>query len=167
MDTSDRLFTWIEELGKKAIQERDIDGLSKLLEQNRQMLLRLCSDAASTGDRNLVAKFRPWNIRTSLSVIETAARHGHVELCQLYSTMQHRIDIMAIVAARWGHTKIVEMMLDKGTEQQDRILRVACETGRVDVVKLLIDRGYNNRALIALLGERHGHIEIIALSLAK
>lgn len=166
-DSIDRLLIWLEDIGKKAIEVEDTNSMDTLLHNTREMLERLCTKAAEKGDVKMVSKFRPWNIRSSLSIADTAARCGHIHLCEILATMQHRIDIMAVVGARWGQTKVVEMMLDKGCEYLDKVAEVACQTGHIEIVRLLIRRGYRNTRLISNVAMEHDHMDIVAIALDK
>lgn len=165
MDTSDKLFVWIEDIGKKLIQENNKEAVDMLLRRNKEMLEKLCIEAASRGYTPIVARFTPWNIRSSIPIMETSAKYGHISLCEILATMPHKIDIMAMIGARWGQLDVVNMMLDKGCLELDRLARIACEAGQIEVVKLLIKRGYQNMKLIAVTAQRYGHLDIVSLVL--
>lgn len=137
------------------------------MKQNYKVLQHLCVLAAEKGDVKTVSLFKPWDIRSSMAVLEAAAKNGRVELCKILSFMPHRINIIAIIATRWGHIEVVREMLDKGCDELDRIAEVAVECNRIDVIRLLLDRGYENRKYILGVAQKYNNTEIVFMMLAK
>tara|TARA_R110001599_G_scaffold348704_1_gene576198 strand:- start:112 stop:753 length:642 start_codon:yes stop_codon:yes gene_type:complete len=70
-------------------------------------------------------------------------------------------------AAKGGHIDIVQLMLDKGANNYNTIMRFASENGHIDIVQLMLDKGadnFNEAMSYAALG---GHIDIVQLMLDK
>lgn len=74
-----------------------------------------------------------------------------------------------VVAARDGHTEIMELLLEAGADihaWKDVALRCASETGQVEAVRLLLSNGADAHASdddALRIAEEQGHKEIAAL----
>lgn len=157
-DTIERLMKWMEDIGKE-----DKTKIPTIIKGMKNMLQEICMDSASKGDIATVSLFKPWGIRNSLPVCESAAASGRLELCKMLATSREKVNIMAVVAARRGHTDVVKHMLDNGCDIVHMVADSAVEYAQLDVVSLLLSHGYNDKRRMSVMAERHGHHDVTSV----
>lgn len=83
-----------------------------------------------------------------------------------------------MVACKYGHIKIVRILLDRGVDcnkctlWNETLLMIACEQGYTEIVEMLLKRGAEHRNTFDKLGKspvwitcRYGHIETLKILL--
>lgn len=134
---------WIGDIGKEYAKRGDRDSIKQFLREVRSMLKSVAIAAAEKGDMKTIALFSPWNVRESIEIIESAVLANNIELCKCLAYERWRANIMAIFSTRRGTIEIVEVALDCGADELDRIAEMAIQIGRTDILELLASRGYN------------------------
>lgn len=154
-------LAWAAEIANEYAKKGDTEAIKNFLKEVRNMLKTVAVASAEKGDMKLISMFTPWKVRESIEIIEAAVLANNLELCKSLAYERWRANIMGIFAARRGTVEVVEIALESGADEIDRIARIAAEIGRADIIKLFMSRGYKNTSPLLILAERGGHHDVV------